>query len=113
MVWNDNEDQSDEVAAAETESKAETFESVDLSSAGVMKWLTGQKHRQLNGEKIKIQVKFDHECLIRNPAHTVCFPLVSSCGRVITFPVSHMKIYETFKDVFLLGFWNGQDFGKP
>ena len=113
LLCNDSESQGAEVAGADEESIAMKYDSADLSSAGVMKWLTGQKHRQLNGEKIKIQAKFDHECLTRNPAHSLCFPLVGACGRVITFPVSHMKDYETFKDVFLLGFCNGQDFAKP
>lgn len=114
LVWNGSECQADEaVDDKEKTIPAEMFESADLSSAGVMKWLTGQRHRQLNGQKIKIEAKFDHECLIRNPAHSLCFPLVGACGRVITFPVCHMKNYETFKDVFLLGFCNGQDFAKP
>jgi hypothetical protein len=113
LLCNDNESQGAEAAGADEESIAMKYDSADLSSAGVMKWLTGQKHRQLNGQKIKIQAKFDHECLTRNPAHSLCFPLVGACGREITFPVSHMKDYETFKDVFLLGFCNGQEFAKP
>lgn len=78
-----------------------------------MGWLTGQKHRQLNGEKLEILAKFDHECLIRQPAHSICFPIVGACGMEITFPVSHMKGYDAFKNVFLLAFCKGQAFAKP
>lgn len=62
---------------------------------------------------IKITVKFDHECLIRNPAQSICFPLVGACGMEVTFPVSHMTGYDAFKSVFLLAFCKGQAFGNP
>ena len=113
MAWNYSEDQSDEIPVADTERPGEQFEMVDLTSSGIMRSLTGQKHRQLNGEKIAIVAKFDHECLTSNPTPSICFPLVGACGRVITFLVSHMKDYEAFKNVFLLAFCKGQAFSKP
>ena len=41
----------------------EMFEIVELTFASTLGWFTGQKHRQLNGEKIQITVKFDHDVL--------------------------------------------------
>ena len=111
-VWNDSKRLGDKDIAVDGESMTEKFE-VYLSFAGIMKWLTGQKHRQLNGEKVKIQAIFDHECLTRNPVHSLCLPLVGACGRVIAFPVSHMKDYESFKEVFLLGYSKRQEFVEP
>ena len=61
-------------------SSVELFGKVELTPAGVMGWLTGQKHRVVNDDKIKIMVCFDHNCLSRNPKHSICFPVVRSCG---------------------------------
>ena len=77
-----------------------------------MPWLTGQKHKPLNGELIAIQVKFDHNCLMRNPKHTRCFPQVGAYGKVLTLPVTHMKIAEEFNATFLLALSKGQSFGN-
>ena len=74
--------------------------------------VTGQKHVPINGENLKIQVYFDHDCTTRNNLHTICFPVVGSCGKDITLPVEHMKISEDFKRVFLLAFCKGQTFGR-
>ena len=82
----------------------------DLSPAGVLGWLTGQKHKPLNGEIFSIHVNFDHDCHVRFPSHTICFPLVGACGREVTFPVTHMKTLEDFKRVFLIAFCKGQAF---
>ena len=41
----------------------------DLTPAGVLGWLTSQKHKPISGEQISINVKFDHGCFIRNPKH--------------------------------------------
>ena len=65
-----------DIPEAVAEPLIKKFETADLTSAGVLGWLTGHKHRQLNGEHIKIIAKFDHECHIQNPAHSICFPLV-------------------------------------
>ena len=112
VAWNYNENDLD-IPEAVAEPLIEKFETADLTSAGILGWLTGQKHRQLNGENIKIIAKFDHECLIRNPGHSICFPLVGACGMQVTFPVSHMKGYDDFKSVFLLAFCKGQAFANP
>ena len=77
-----------------------------------MGWLTGQKHKPMFEEKPAITVHFDHECLQRNPLHTVCFALVGACGRDLTFPVAHMKSKE-FKNIFVAAVCNGQEFAKP
>ncbi|EDO46220.1 predicted protein, partial [Nematostella vectensis] len=91
------------------EDKSQVF---DLSPSAVMGWLTGQKHRNLSKKISPIHVRFDHDCLKRNPKHTVCFPLVGACGREITLPVAHMASLDTFKQNFLLAFCKGQAFSK-
>lgn len=84
--------------------------SPDLTPAGVLGWLTGQKHREINKSNFSITVMFDHDCLKRNPKHSVCYPSVGACGHTITFPVCHMQSFEKFKDIFLLAFCKGQTF---
>lgn len=91
----------------------ETLAEADLTVAGIMGWLTGQKHKPMFEEKPTITVHFDHECLQRNPLHTVCFPLVGACGRDLTLPVAHMKSKEEFKNIFVAAVCNGQEFAKP
>ena len=89
------------------------FKTANLTPAGVLGWLTGQRHRPLNGNTLRITVKFDHDCLERNPNHTVCFPTVGACGSVITLPITHMKTRDQFKEVFLLAFCKGGAFATP
>ena len=72
------------------------FEITALTSASILGGFTGQKHWQLNGEKIQITVKFHHDCVVRNPTHSICLPLVGACAMEVTFPVSHMKTYDDF-----------------
>ena len=91
----------------------ETFEEADLSVAGIMGWLTGQKHKPMFEGKPMITVHFDHECLLRNTSHTVCFPLVGACGKDLTLPVVHMKSKEEFNNIFVTAVCNGQEFSKP
>jgi hypothetical protein len=43
---------------------------------------------------------------------TICFPVVGTCGRVITFPVLHMNSGASFKHVLLLAISKSQAFGK-
>ena len=74
----------------------------DLTSAGVLGWLTGQKHKPISGEQISITVKFDHDCFIRNPKHQICFPVVRACAKEVTFPVAHMKTQEAFNEVVMI-----------
>ena len=84
----------------------------DCSPAGVMGWLTGQKHKPIDGETIIVNVMFDHDCLSRNPNHRICFPVVGACAKEVTLPVSHMKTSETFNEVFMLAMSKGQAFSK-
>jgi len=83
----------------------------DLTPAGVLGWLTGQKHKPVSGEQTSITVKFDHDCLIRNPKHQIRFPVVRACAKEITFPVAHMKTHEAFNEVLVLALSKGQSFG--
>ena len=94
------------------ESAEETLLEADLSVGGIMGWLTGQKHKPMFEEKLTIYVHFDHECLQRNPSHTVCYPLVGACGNDLTLPVAHMNSKE-FKNIFVTAVCNGQQFAKP
>ena len=82
----------------------------DLTPAGVLGWLTGQKHKPISGEQISITVKFDHDCLVRNPKHQICFPVVRACAKEVTFPIAHMKTQEAFNEVFILALSKGQSF---
>ena len=84
----------------------ERYEEPDLSAAGVMKWLTGQRHREITRNSLKISVKFNHNCKVVNP----CYPYVGAGGMEISFPVMHMTKYDEFKDVFLMAFCKGQAF---
>ena len=54
-----------------------------------------------------------HDCLVRNPEHKVCFPLIGACDRELTIPVVHMNNPEKFKELFILAYCKGQAFGKP
>ena len=90
--------------------ESETLSTQDLTPAGVLGWLMGQKHREISKTDLGITVKFDHECLKHNPDHKLCFPYVGSCGHTITFPVSHLESFEQFKEIFLLAFCKGQTF---
>lgn len=38
-------------------------QSAKISPLGMLGWLTGQRNWQLDGEKLLISVKFDHECI--------------------------------------------------
>ena len=62
-----------------------------LTPAGILGWLTGQHHISFNGDTMKISIQFGHDCLARNTHHTICFPTVGACGRVVTLPVAHMR----------------------
>ena len=97
VAWNYS-DNDIEIPESVAESVNEMFQIADLTSASILGWFTGQKHKQLNGEKIQITVKFDHDCVVRNPTHSICFPLVGACAMEVTFSVSHMKTYDGFKD---------------
>jgi hypothetical protein len=89
-----------------------SFKNVDVTPAGVLGWLTGQRHRPVNGDCLHISVNFDHECLVYNPNHTICFPRVGACSKEVQFPVAHMSTPEEFKNVFLLALCKGNAFSK-
>ena len=58
-------------------------------------------------KKLIYFVRFDHEYMVHNPDHSICFPLVGACGKEITFPICHMNDYDNFKNVLLLAFCKG------
>jgi hypothetical protein len=117
IAWNDEQnDDDDEDAKKEAKQwvqAKELFENPSLNIPGVMGWLTGLQHKPINGEKLKVTVNFDHDCLERNAKHTICFPVVSACARRITFPVAHMQDKDKFKEIFIIAYCKGQSFGKP
>ena len=78
----------------------------------MFQWVTGQSHKLVNGEKITVTVEFDHDCLERTPQHSICFPTVNACGKVITIPVAHMNSTENFKKVFFTAYCKGQVFSR-
>ena len=113
VAWRDDDDEIVETCATGNAETEEVMETADLSVAGIMGWLTGQKHKQAYGAKPTITVHFDHGCLERNPKHTVCYPLVGACGRDLTLPVAHMRTKEQFEEIFVTGFCMGQAAAKP
>ena len=81
----------------------------DLTPAGVMGWLTGQKkNKPITREKRKITVKFNHDYAIRNPIHQICFPVAGGCAKEMTFPAAHMKAEKAFNEVLMLALSKGQ-----
>lgn len=113
VAWRDDDDEIVETCATGNAETEEVLETADLSVAGIMGWLTGQKHKEAYGAKPTITVHFDHGCLERNPKHTVCYPLVGACGRDLTLPVAHMRTKEQFEEIFVTGFCMGQAAAKP
>jgi len=110
VTWNYKEQQDNEQHSSQP---TEEFETPELTPSGIMGWLTGQKHRPLNGEQLVITAKFYHDCMKCNPNHTICFPRVGSCGREVTFPTAHIKSFEEFQHMFLLAYCKGQAFARP
>jgi hypothetical protein len=87
--------------------------SPDLTIPGVFGWLTGRQHKPIIGERPAITVHFDHECMKRNPKHSVCYPLIGACGRTITLPVSHMQDPESFRELFITAYCQERAFARP
>jgi hypothetical protein len=110
VAWNESRESAAEVSNADQ--PTEQFQSQDLTPAGILGWLTGQKHIPLGEKPLKVSVNFNHDCRVNNPNHRICFPVVGACAREITLPVTHMKTTEDFNEVFLLAFCKGQSFGK-
>eukprot|EP00794_Sanderia_malayensis_P006762 gene6762-7523_t len=113
ITWNypDTSDEGDETK--KPESLDEKFEEIKASPKAVLKWITGSSHKPLDGDEMKISVFFDHECLVRNPTHRICFPVVSACAKEITFPTAHFKTTEEFYSLFSLAVSQAQSFGRP
>ena len=78
-----------------------------------MDWPTGQRHRKITDQKVKIRVKFDHECKIQIPDQTICFPCVGAYGMEITFPTEHVRTYKEFRHSFMLAYFKVQASAKP
>ena len=114
LTWNydDGEDRGSERQQSDKQ-PAEEFQTADVSVAGVLGWPAGQRHRPIDGDPLTVIVNFDHDCLDRNPKHTICFPRVAACGRELTLPVCHMGDTEQFRHTFLLAFCKGQSFSRP
>ena len=108
---NEHDDTEDVVGGEHKLEESPEVQSADISPSGVLGWLTGQRRQPLDGEKLLISVKFDHECMQRHPHHTLCFPIVGVCARNLTLTVVHMQDEEEFKRIMLLAFCKGQAFG--
>ena len=104
----------DEIADDKAQAdEGEVFENPSLSMAGVMGWLTGSQDKPICGEKLKVLVYFDHDCLKNKPGQTICFPVLSACARSTTFPVQHLKSEDSFRQIFTIAYSKGQSFGRP
>ena len=109
VAWNYENEEGENVSTSK-----EMFQTPDISVGGIMGWLIGQRHKHiLSKEKPTITINFDHNCLVRNPDHKVCFPLIGACCRELTIPVVHMNNPEKFRELFILAYCKGQAFGKP
>ncbi|KAK3737851.1 hypothetical protein QZH41_004789 [Actinostola sp. cb2023] len=64
LAWNYDDGEGDDLYC---DMPNEKFEMAELTPAGVMQWLTGQNHKPLNGEILKVIAHFDHDCLSQNP----------------------------------------------
>uniref|UniRef100_A0A3Q3INX8 HECT domain-containing protein n=1 Tax=Monopterus albus TaxID=43700 RepID=A0A3Q3INX8_MONAL len=79
----------------------------------VLQWLTGQGHQPVlpsERNNFEIHIKFNHAC--QQEEHEICFPIVSTCTKTVTFPVAHMSSYNEFKHVLTLALRFGNTFGR-
>ena len=116
VAWNDKENTEDGNQSdyyGDDEEIPAAFSTPLVSVPGVMGWLTGMQHIPMNEKKHNIAVYFDHDCLVRNPKHSICFPLVGACAKTLTIPVAHMRDEAQFKEVFFLAYCKGRPFAKP
>lgn len=58
----------DEESECKYESE-ECFQSADLTPAGILRLLTGEKQKLINGENLKITIEFFYGCMERNLKH--------------------------------------------
>eukprot|EP00794_Sanderia_malayensis_P011644 gene11644-12842_t len=94
-----------------TEKPEEYLEQLEVSIARTLGWFIGQRHRSHGPwQDLSIKVIFDHECKIRDPVHTVCYPVIHACSREVTPPVEHMSSTANFEQIFMTGFTHGQSF---
>lgn len=95
--------------------KAETrFNDMNINVGRFCQWLTGQAHVPLihaDRENFKIVMEFDHDCHVRCGTHSICYPVVNSCSRSVTFPVTHLTTYAEFKSVISQAIVHGYEFG--
>lgn len=101
--------QANDLPAADTEQ----MQCASADVKGLMGWLTGMKSKPISGSTPEISVMFDHDCMERNPCHSICYPVVGACGRTITLPVHHMQSEKEFNEVFAMAYFMGQAFGRP
>ena len=111
LAWRDEEENENNINCKDM-SELEQIQHNKLTAPGILGWLTGQQHAPTNGEQLTITVKFDHECMSRNPNHTVCFPRVAACSREVTLPVLHMLQEDQFSHVFCTAHFKGSAFAK-
>ena len=108
----DHEDTEDKAGGKHNVEEVQETQVADISPSGMLGWLTGQKHRPVDGDQLLIYVNFDHKCHERMPNHKICFPIVGACARSLTLPVAHMQAENEFKRIMLLAFTKGQAFGR-
>ena len=58
------------------------------------------EHKPLNGESILISVMFNHDYANQFPSHSICYPTIGACGKLLALPVNHMKTSAEFNDIF-------------
>ena len=63
IAWEDGKLAEQNEGDADGTDENSQFTNASLTPAGVLGGLTGQRHRPLNGEAMKIIVEFDHNCL--------------------------------------------------
>ena len=85
----------------------------DYTPAGIMRWLTRQKHKPLDRKPLKITMIFDDDCLIHILNHRITFPVIRACTKEVSFPVAHMETAENFNKTFLLALFKGQTVDRP
>lgn len=113
VAWNYDEGSDSNADADKQSSTREMFETASLTIPGVIGWLTGMQHKPIVGQMPTITVIFYHDCLQWNPKHSVCYPVISVCGRTITFPVTRMEPAQKLKEMFIMAYCKGQSFAKP
>ena len=98
----------------ESEGGSAVYLTPDYTPAGILGWITGQKHRPINGEEQDILVKFNHQLMFGSkPKSPHLFSsCVGACGNTITLPVMHMQNPDEFQQVLMLALSKGQSFAK-